>query len=197
MKIATWNVNGIRARAAQLRDWLGRERPDVVSLQELKAEASQIPEECRVPGYHAYWHCLKGYSGVSLHIAAQSSGAEPVFRHPPFDHESRMVTTEHAGLVIASVYVPNGGKDYPTKIAFVQSLAAWARELSAAGRQLVLCGDLNIARADIDVHPKERKPNAIGQRPEERELFERLLAAPLVDLGRAFDPDNPGLFTWW
>jgi len=63
--------------------------------------------------------------------------------------------------------------------------------------QIVLCGDMNIARTEMDVHPKERKPNAIGQRPEERALFETLLGDQLVDLGRAFDPDNPGLFTWW
>jgi exodeoxyribonuclease-3 len=62
---------------------------------------------------------------------------------------------------------------------------------------LVICGDLNIARGEIDVHPKERKPNAIGQLPEERAMFETLLGDRLTDLGRAFDPDNPGLFTWW
>src|SRR5438270_591629 len=76
MKIATWNVNGIRARAAQLREWLERERPDVVCLQELKAEATQIPDECKLPGYHHYWHCLKGYSGVSLHVREGLFAAE-------------------------------------------------------------------------------------------------------------------------
>jgi len=65
------------------------------------------------------------------------------------------------------------------------------------GRELVLCGDINIARSDMDVHPRERKPGIIGQSPEERELFEALLAAGLADVGRALDPDNPGLFTWW
>src|SRR5438034_146207 len=68
MNVATWNVNGIRARASQVREWLGRERPDVVCLQELKAEPAQIPEECRLAEYHAYWHGRKGYSGVSLVI---------------------------------------------------------------------------------------------------------------------------------
>ena len=197
MKIGTWNVNGIRARATQLREWLERERPDVVCLQELKAEAAQIPEECQLADYHVYWHCRKGYSGVSLHIRKDLASAEPVFTHPPFDMESRLVVAEHGDLVFASTYVPNGGKDYPAKVNFMRSLIDWARQLHADGRRLVLCGDLNIARADIDVHPRERKPNAIGQRPEDRDLFEALLAAPLVDLGRHFDPDNEGLFTWW
>lgn len=197
MKIATWNVNGIRARAAQLCEWLARDQPDIVCLQELKAQASQIPAECKFADYHAYWHCLKGYSGVSLHIRKDLFAVDPVFSHPPFDMESRIVQVELGDLVIASVYVPNGGKDYPAKLAFIKSLAEWSARLTADGRQLVLCGDINIARTELDVHPKERKPNAVGQRPEERVLFETLLGKHLVDLGRTFDPDNPNLFTWW
>jgi exodeoxyribonuclease III len=197
VKIATWNVNGIRARAAQLCEWLARDRPDIVCLQELKATTAQIPVECKPADYHAYWHTLKGYSGVSLHVRNDLFAVDPVFSHPPFDIESRIVQVEHGDLVIASVYVPNGGKDYAAKLAFLNSLRDWAGKLTADGRQLILCGDINIARAEIDVHPKERKPNAVGQRPEERALFQTLLDQQLVDLGRRFDPDNPNLFTWW
>ena len=197
MKIATWNVNGIRARAAQLAEWLQRDQPDVVCLQELKAEAAQIPVACKLANYHAFWHSRKGYSGVSLQIRRDLFAVDPVFSHPPFDMESRIVQVEHGDLVIASVYVPNGGKNYPAKLAFVQSLIGWAAQLRADGRQLILCGDMNIARAELDVHPKERKPNAVGQRPEERALFQRLLDAGLADLGRDFDPENADLFTWW
>jgi exodeoxyribonuclease-3 len=99
--------------------------------------------------------------------------------------------------VLASIYVPNGGKDYPGKIAFLGRLIEWAREIRGAGRELLICGDLNVARAEIDVHPKERKPMAVGQRPEERALFEQLLGTGLTDAGRAMDPYNAGLFTWW
>src|SRR5213592_1096459 len=175
MKVATWNVNGIRARASQVREWLERERPDVVCLQELKAESSQIPEESNVPEYHAYWHGRKGYSGVSLQVRKELFAVDPVYSHPRFDFESRIVQVEHGDLVIASVYVPNGGKDYAAKLAFVNSLIDWAARLRAEGRQLILCGDMNIARAEIDVHPKERKPNTISQQPEERALFKTLL----------------------
>ena len=197
MKVATWNVNGIRARASQLREWLERERPDVVCLQELKAESGQIPELCKLPEYHAYWHCCKGYSGVSLQLRKELFPADPVYSHPPFDVESRIVQAEHDDLVIASVYVPNGGKDYQAKLSFLNRLIDWVRQLHADGRSLLLCGDINIARSEMDVHPKERKPNAVGQRPEERALFETLLGAGLEDVGRVFDPNNSGLFTWW
>src|SRR5260221_1592987 len=174
MKIATWNVNGIRARQAQLREWLERDRPDVVCLQELKAEPSQIPEQVKLQDYHAYWHGYRAYSGVSLHIRKGLFDAEPAFSHPEFDMESRIVQAEFGKLVLASVYVPNGGKDYPAKLSFVTRLAAWAKQLRQDGRELILCGDLNITPREMDVHPKERKPGVIGQRPEERELFEAL-----------------------
>jgi exodeoxyribonuclease-3 len=197
MRVATWNVNGIRARAAQVREWLERERPDLVCLQELKAEANQIPEQCKSADYHGYWHCRKGYSGVSLLVRKELIAADPVYRHPPFDFESRIVQVEHGDMVVASVYVPNGGKDYAAKLDFLTRMTDWARQLHADGRALLLCGDINIARTEMDVHPKERKPHAVGQRPEERALFETLLGTGLADMGRVFDPDNPGLFTWW
>jgi exodeoxyribonuclease-3 len=197
MKIATWNVNGIRARQAQFCDWLARDRPDVVCLQELKAEASQVPPQCQLEEYYVFWHGLRSYSGVSLHIRKGVFDAEPVFSHPDFDMESRIVQAQLGSLVVASVYVPNGGKDYPAKLQFMTRLAAWARQLHAQGRELMLCGDINIARTDMDVHPRERRPGIIGQRPEERQLFETLLAEHFVDVGRAFEPDNSNLFTWW
>jgi exodeoxyribonuclease III len=197
MKFATWNVNGIRARAAQLVEWLRRDRPDVVCLQELKAEAAQVPEQLRLADYHAYWHGLRAYSGVSLHIRKGAFQAEPAFSHPEFDMEARIVRADLGKLVFASVYVPNGGKDYEAKLQFLLRLAEWTRQLHREGRELVLCGDLNVTRSDLDVHPKERKPGVIGQREEERELFDKVLGGHLVDVARALDPDNPALFTWW
>jgi exodeoxyribonuclease-3 len=197
MKIATWNVNGIRAREAQFCDWLERDRPDVVCLQELKADPSQIPERCKLADYHVYWHGNRGYSGVSLHISKSLLEAHPEFTHPEFDIETRIVQVALGDIVVASVYVPNGGKDYAAKLSFLARLAAWSRQLHEEGRELVVCGDLNVARFDIDVHPRERKAGVIGQRADERELFEELLGGRMVDVGRAFAPDDPGLFTWW
>jgi exodeoxyribonuclease-3 len=196
VKIGTWNVNGIRARQVQFCEWLARDKPDVVCLQELKAEVGQIPVQCQLEDYHVFWHGLRAYSGVSLHIRKGAFQAEPVFSHPEFDMESRIVQAEIGPLVLASVYVPNGGKDYPAKLAFLERLAGWARRLHEEGREVVLCGDINIAREEKDVHPRERKP-VIGQRPEERQLFARLLGEHLVDVGRKLDPDNEGLFSWW
>ena len=108
-----------------------------------------------------------------------------------------MVHADVGNLVVASVYVPNGGKDYAAKIDFFTRLVTWARALHAQGRELVVCGDLNIARSDMDVHARERKAGVIGQRVEERELFDRLLGAHFVDVGRAMNPDDDTMFSWW
>ncbi|MDQ6619815.1 MAG: exodeoxyribonuclease III [Pseudomonadota bacterium] len=197
MKIATWNVNGIRAREAQLCEWLERDRPDVVCLQELKADPSQIPERCKIADYTTCWHGLRGYSGVSLHVRKGAFESEPEFSHPPFDMETRIVVAGFGNTLIGSVYVPNGGKDFEAKMRFLADLVAWTAEVHETGRELVLCGDMNIARSDMDLHPRERKPGMIGQRPEERELFERMLGERMVDVGRALNPDDPEMFTWW
>jgi exodeoxyribonuclease-3 len=198
MKLATWNVNGIRARQSQVHEWIERDRPDVVCLQEIKATSDQVPVAlCEMQGYWCHWHGGKGYSGVALHVSKAFAAERPIFSTPAFDYESRILTVDIGDLTIATVYVPNGGKDFPAKMTFLNAMDAYAQETLAAGRQLVLLGDMNVARTERDVHPKERKPRAIGQLPEERAVIERLLSRGLVDVGRALDPDNDGLFTWW
>ncbi len=198
MKIATWNVNGIRARQAQVQEFIDHEQPDVLCLQEIKATVDQLPLWlCDIEGYWCYWHGGKGYSGVGLHVRKSAVPERPVFEHPEFDYESRIVTAILPQLTVASVYVPNGGKDFPAKMRFLESLASMTDVYNASNRPLVLCGDFNVARTDMDVHPKERKPNAIGQRPDERELLERIIGHGLVDVHRRLEPDNPDLFTWW
>ena len=140
---------------------------------------------------------MRAYSGVSIHVSKALHDATPEFTHPAFDREARIVQVALGNLVIASAYVPNGGKDYAAKIDFLGALSAWAADLHDEGRDVILCGDLNVAHADIDVHPRERRPGIIGQRPEERVLFDRLLADRFVDVGRARAPDDERLFTWW
>ena len=198
LKVATWNVNGVRARAQQVVDWLRAERPDVVCLQEVKASPEQLPPElCALPEYFCYWHGHKGYSGVALHLSRETFGARPHFAHPGFDHETRIVTARAGQLLFASVYVPNGGKDFPAKVSFLDALGEFAAGAHAEGLQLVLCGDLNVAREERDVHPELRKPQQIGQTAPERAQLERVISQRLVDLSRQYYPDDDRLFSWW
>ena len=198
MKIATWNVNGIRARQAQVQEFIDREQPDVLCLQEIKAAVDQLPVWlCDLDGYWCYWHGGKGYSGVALHVRKQAFPDRPAFLHPEFDYEHRIVTVTLPQATIASIYVPNGGKDFPAKMRFLEAMDRYAAAFHEAANPLVLCGDFNVARTEMDVHPKERKPLAIGQLREERDVIERILSRGLVDVQRALEPDNAELFTWW
>jgi exodeoxyribonuclease-3 len=199
LKIATWNVNGIRARQQQALEWIQRDQPDIVCFQELKAAREQVPESLsQMEDYWCYWHGERAYSGVGVLVRRSLAPERPRFEHPEFDFETRIVTVHIGNLVIGSVYVPNGGKDFAAKIRFLQSMERYAADYRSSGLNLLLCGDMNVTRTDLDVHPKERKPNAIGQRPEERELFEGLLSnGGLIDVGRSLDPDNDSLYTWW
>ena len=198
MKLVTWNVNGIRARHAQLQELLEAEAPDVVCLQEIKASPAQVPELLlSAADYCCFWHGAAGYSGVAVLVRNKYLTQLPTFTHPSFDMEQRIVVADLAAIRVASVYVPNGGKDYPAKLGFLEGVVEWAASASSPDRPLIICGDLNVAREERDVHPKERKPNQIGTRPEERALLARLLEAGLTDVGRALDPANDELFTWW
>jgi exodeoxyribonuclease-3 len=202
LKISTWNVNGVRARKSDVLAWLAQEKPDFLCLQEVKASPEQVPEElASLFGYHGYWHGHKGYSGVALLVSQAAFPERPQFAHPTFDHETRIVTAEVESstgrLRVASIYVPNGGKDFGAKMRFLIALAEYAEEARRDGVQLVLCGDLNVAREQRDVHPTLQNAEQIGQTAEERALLERIIAAGLVDLSRKFYPDDDRLFSWW
>jgi exodeoxyribonuclease-3 len=198
VKILTWNVNGVRAREAQLLELLAREAPDVACLQEIKAPPAKVPDALREhPDYHGAWHGESAYSGVSLLVRRSLVAGPPAWEEVPFDFETRAVAVELPDTLVASLYVPNGGKDYAAKLRFLEALDGFAAAAAGQSRALLLCGDLNVARTDLDVHPKERRAEAIGQRADERALLERFLSRGLVDVGRWLDPANQALFTWW
>jgi exodeoxyribonuclease-3 len=201
VKIATWNVNGIRARQDEVAAFVTRERPDVLCLQEIKAARDHIPgsvSELALVDYWCYWHGTKGYSGVALLVRKDLEAARPQYVHPDFDVDTRIAAARVAGTLVASIYVPNGARDFAGKVRFLEAMAAYVADLRATGAEVVLCGDINIARTEMDVHPKERDNRVVGQRSDERERFQRILErGGLHDVGREQDPTNDALFTWW
>ena len=199
MKVATWNVNGLRARHAQLVQWVAEEQPDVLCLQEIKATQDQIPDPLTtLTEYWNYWHGgPKGYSGVSLHIRRALSLERPLFTHPAFDSEYRIVDALVGNTRFASIYVPNGGKDFGAKIEFLRELGVWTAERQALGERMVISGDLNVALTDADLAPSEIKQGAIGQRPAERDLLRKAIEPGLVDIIRQQNPTANDVFTWW
>jgi exodeoxyribonuclease-3 len=201
VKIATWNVNGIRARQDEVATFVAREQPDVLCLQEIKAAGDHIPGtvgELALTDYWCYWHGTKGYSGVALLIRKAIEADRPMYIHPEFDVDTRIAAARVDGTLVASVYVPNGGRDFAAKVRFLEAMTSYVAALRATGDRLVLCGDLNVARTERDVHPSERDSRAVGQRSDERALFERILdGGGLHDVGREQDPRNDALYTWW
>ncbi len=203
MRIATWNVNGIRAcEKGGFLDWVGAEKPDVLCLQEVRAEPEQMSDECRQPGnYEATWHPAKkkGYSGVATWV--RGTGATTVgIGDAQFDDEGRVLFTRLAGFTLCNVYVPNGSRDHsrvPFKLDFYQKLHDWVQARHAAGECVVICGDWNTAHTPIDLaHPKANEKTT-GFLPEERAWIDKFLALGLVDVFRAAHPDEKGHYTWW
>jgi exodeoxyribonuclease III len=198
MTIATWNVNGIRARAGAFERWVRAHRVDILCLQETKAHPDQVPPEVRtLEGYDSLWHGARGgYSGVSMHVRTSTMGT-PEFSIPHFDEETRIVQASMPGLVVLNTYIPLGQKSYSQKLAFLRSLVGHIDALLYAGERVVLCGDLNVAHADIDVHPTMRQEEMLCTRAEEREVLDALGRLGLVDLFRHHHPHERHAYSWW
>lgn len=197
MKIVTWNVNGLRARWDEVSALAGELAPDLLCLQEIKAAPAQVPEPLTgLPAYHSHWHGGPGgYSGVSVHARRDRFDRFDV-SSPPFDMEHRITCADLGSLICASIYVPNGNKDYRAKLAFLEALATWTE--ARAGEPLIICGDLNVALTAADVWAGQRNPDRIGQRPRERELLGAAIGGgELVDVIRERWPDADDRFTWW
>ncbi len=200
MRLATWNVNGLRARLDYLRDWLRERRPDVVALQELKATESQFPHAPLLEeGYHAAVHGQKAWNGVAL------LGREPprVLETGLPGHEelgARLLAAEVGGIRLVSVYAPNGRHldhdEFRRKLAFFDTLAEYLEPAISAGEPLVLAGDLNVAPGALDTWDEEGHRGRIFHTEGERRRFRRLLELGLVDLYRARHPEGRD-FSWW
>jgi len=203
MRIISWNVNGIRAAEKKgFLDWLTQERPEVVCVQETKAQPEQLSKKLLQPeNYHTYWHSAerKGYSGVAT-FSQKPLEAQEGFGDPEFDAEGRVLITEHDGFRLLNCYMPNGGMgperlDY--KLRFYAALLEWVDAQHAAGKQLIICGDVNTAHKEIDLaRPKENEKTS-GFMPIEREWVDKFLEHGLVDAFRAFYPFSPEQYTWW
>ena len=204
MKIATFNVNGIGARLPRLIEWLDEAKPDVACLQELKAPDERFPEsELRDVGYKAVWHGQKGFNGVAI----LARDALPIERrrglpNDPDPAHSRYLEAEIAGVVVASIYLPNGnpvpGPKFDYKIAWFEQLLAHAATLFAEELPVVLAGDWNVIPGDgkDDVFSARAMAADALMQPESRACFHRLAHAGWTDALRAIHPSGP-LYTFW
>lgn len=204
MLLATWNVNGVRARSQRLAEFLAERQPDVCCLQELKITEEEFPHlELRASGYHAVLYGQQGWNGVAV-IAktppelvtrglpgAEENGARFLVARVPFGERT---------MEVASVYVPNGKSvmhaDYKMKLSWLDRLAQFVESRADKDAPLVLGGDFNVCWTDQDSFGGVRFKGRVHHTDEERQLIDRLRDAGLVDLFRAKYPDEPG-FSWW
>ena len=202
MKIATFNINNVNKRLNNLLTWLTKSAPDVVCLQELKAEQKTFPVDAiRSLGYEAVWQGERSWNGVA--ILARDCG--PVLTRSCLpgnaqDRQARYIEAAINGILIASIYLPNGnpqpGPKFDYKLAWFERLIAHAAQLSEAGVPVVLAGDYNVVPTVQDIYPtKSLDDNALIQ-PESRQAFARLLTQGWTDALRKLQPDGP-LWTFW
>ena len=201
MKIATWNVNSIRAREERLFSWLDREQPDVLCLQELKVQDSDFPiAELETAGYTAAAYGQKTYNGVAILSRSAITNVVRGMGDEVDDTQARLIQADVAGVRIISAYFPNGkqvGSDkYEYKLAWMARLAAHLDGLASPTTALVLCGDFNVAVDDADVAFPEKWHDSVLCHADARAALERIRQWGFIDVFRQHNPDG-GVYSWW
>jgi len=218
-RIISWNVNGIRAIEKKgFFDWLKKEEPDILCLNETKAEPGQLSSTFLNPSYttkfaqtefaqtefasyHSYWASAKkrGYSGVAIYTKEKPLDVH-ILGKPEFDDEGRVLIAEYKDFSLIAAYFPNSQderKRLDYKLAFNDAMLSLCNSIVKKGRHFLLCGDFNVAHTAIDLaHPKQNE-NSAGYLPEERAWMDKFLAAGHIDTFRHFHPGEKSCYTWW
>ena len=201
IKIVSWNVNGIRAAHRKgFLDWFEEERPDILCIQETRANEDQFPADLReMEGYQAYYSSAekKGYSGVALYTAIEQVGVEPGFGIERFDSEGRTLQADMGDFVLFNVYFPNGRSSDERlgyKLEFYDAFLDHIEMLRSQGRNIIVCGDVNTAHKPIDLARPKENEKISGFLPIEREWIDKLVERGYVDTFRMFN-EEPGQYS--
>jgi len=203
--LLSWNVNGIRAvHKKGFLDWLAEANPDILCLQETRAEEAQLPAALAQPaGYRGFWNGSqrkKGYSGTALLTRLEPLSVEFGLGVEEFDQEGRTVIAQYPNFTLINCYFPNGGRDHsrvPFKLAFCDAFLEKCERLRAQGQAVVFCGDVNTSHQEIDLARPKDNQNTTGFLPEERAWIDRVVEAGYVDTFRHLHPDLTEAYTWW
>jgi exodeoxyribonuclease III len=206
MKIISANLNGIRSAAKKgFFDWMAKEDADFVCVQELKAQAADMTPEFLAPlGYSGYFHyaAKKGYSGAGVYSKIKADHVVLGFGNEEFDNEGRYVQCDFGNLSVISVYCPSGSSSeerQQAKFRFMEVFLPHLMQLTACGREVVICGDWNIAHKEIDLKNWKSNQKNSGFLPEERAWLSRVFdECSFKDVYRHLHPDTTGeCYTWW
>ena len=201
MKIVSWNINSLRKRQERLLAWLAATQPDIVCLQETKCTDEQFPAaDLRMAGYHAVFHGQKSYNGVAILSKVEAREVCSGLGDEDEDAQARVLAATIGDVRVYSVYVPNGqsvgSPAYVYKMRWYERLERRLREEGALTGELAVCGDFNVAPADVDVHAPELWAGSIMCSAAERAAFRSLCGIGLRDTLRLHHPE-PGIFSWW
>jgi exodeoxyribonuclease-3 len=202
-RLLSWNVNGIRAvRGKGFLYWLGKESPDILCLQETKAQPDQLDTELKEPaGYHVFWNYpeRKGYSGVAVFTREEPLDIRYDFGDSKLDLEGRVIIAEYPEFTLFNIYFPNG-KQGPErlgyKMTFYDVFLNYADSLKITGKKLAICGDVNTAHKEIDLARPKENSKVSGFLPKERAWIDKFVDHGYVDTFRQFNQD-PNQYTWW
>lgn len=206
LRIITLNLNGIRsAWRKDVLPWLTEQKADVICLQEIKAQNADLSAAMKAPeGFHAYYHCAekKGYSGVGLWCRKKPDAISAGFGNAEFDAEGRYLRADFGNLSVISLYLPSGSSSperQEAKFRFMAAFYPLLTDLAQSGRELVVCGDWNIAHQEIDLKNWKGNQKNSGFLPEERAWIGRLLnEAGWCDVYRMLHPEaTDDCYTWW
>ena len=202
--IYSWNVNGIRAAQRKgFLDWLAAEQPDILGVQETKAQPDQLDEELLNPaGYHAYWDSAerKGYSGVALFSRVEPKSVQLGLGIEKFDIEGRTIIADYGDFVLITAYFPNGSRDHsrvPYKMEYKARFLDYCNQLRADGRKVIFCGDINTAHNEIDLARPKQNTKTTGFLREERDWIDQVIAEGYIDIFRHRNPELEGAYSWW
>jgi exodeoxyribonuclease-3 len=203
IEILCWNVNGIRAlKNKGFLEWLQKESPDIICLQETKVHPDQLGPDLKEPdGYRTYWNYpeKKGYGGVATFTKSEPVNVKYTFDGVSLDLEGRVIIAEYADFILMNIYFPNGkmGPDrLKYKMDFYDAFLEYADSLKSKGNKLVICGDVNTAHKEIDIARPKENERVSGFLPEEREWIDKFVSHGYVDTFRHFNKE-PNQYTWW
>jgi exodeoxyribonuclease-3 len=201
MKIATFNVNNIRKRLANLTDWLRTAKPDIVCLQELKATDAEFPADAiRSAGYAAVWKGQKSWNGVAILARTAPIVTRTELPGDTTDTQSRYIEAAVSGILVGCLYLPNGnpqpGPKFDYKLAWFARLTRHAAKLYKTGLPVALIGDFNVVPTDRDIYPTRSWDDDALLQPQSRAAFARLMKQGWVDAVRMLHPDAP-MYSYW
>ncbi|MCK4641697.1 MAG: exodeoxyribonuclease III [Candidatus Marinimicrobia bacterium] len=203
MQIISWNVNGIRSAYRKgLLNWMSRQDPDILCVQETKAYMEQLSFDLlHVNGYHSAFSSAykKGYSGVALYSKQKPNHIQTGFGIEKYDREGRIIVAEYDNFVLLNIYFPNGQKNderLQYKLDFYDAFLDVVDSMNREGKNIIICGDVNTAHKPIDIARPKENQTVSGFLPVEREWIDKFISHGYIDTFRKFHPE-PDQYTWW